>query len=347
MSEETEQAGGNAGPMSVDEAVDRLAGQLEGQSARTKPEAPAEDNETEPDDVGEEDTDGSPEGDQAAGSEASESEEDDGSDEGDDDAEGQSFADDTTVRLDDGTETTLGELKRGSMLMADYTRKTQELAEHRRQLEDTLQQLNGYAPAILERLQVADQLAQFAMPQPPDEELRYSDPVEYSLQRQDYQAAMADYENRVALIRQGIQETMSLQHGAQQYQGAQSLEEGRKKLREAIPELNDPNKAQGIVNDILSVAEHLGFSREEVSAWRDPRIAQLAHLAARAAKIDGLKPKVAKKTDGKPPVQKPGKRQGANDKKRLAYENKRKRLAQTGSVDDAIETLLAGGMVKV
>lgn len=347
MNEETEQAGGEAGPISMEQAVDRLAAQLEGQSETTKPEPQAEDNETEPDDVGDEETDGSPEEDQAAESEASESEDDDGSDEGDDDAERQSFTDETTIRLDDGTETTLGELKRGSMLMADYTRKTQEVAEQRRQLEETLNQLNGYAPAILERLHVADQLAQFAMPQPPSEDLRYSDPVEYSLQRQDYQAAMADYENRVAMIRQGIQETTGLQQGAQQYQGTQSLEEGRQKLREAIPELNDPNKAQGVVNDILSVAERVGFSRDEVTGWRDPRIAQLAHLAARAAKLDSSKPKVAKKTDGKPPVQKPGKRQGASDKKRMAYENQRKRLAKTGSADDAVEALLAGGYVKM
>jgi len=343
-----EQAGGEeaAGPTTFDEAVDRLAAQFEGQSEETKPEAEAaEDPQTANPKTDKDDEEaGSPDEDQAEASEADDADGEADPEDEDDQAEEQSdfVGDDALVRLEDGTETTLGELKRGSMLQADYTRKTQELADQRKATQEAYDKVvNDYIPGIVERLKVASELIQFVQPQPPSRDLRYSDPTEFQLQMDEYREAMADYEQRVAAIQQGLQQTDDIKGT----KTGMDLTEARRQLREAIPELNDKDKAPSVVNGIAEAAQAVGFTAEEIGAWQDPRIARLAHLAARARKLEKAKPQVAKKTEGKPPVQKPGKRPSRKEQSRQAYQEQKKRLRQTGSVDDAVEALMKGGFV--
>lgn len=80
----------------------------------------------------------------------------------------QEAAEDAVVKLPDGEETTVGELIRGQLRQADYSRKTAEVAEQRRSVEAQAQriaQINERLIAGLESL----------IPPPPDPSLAYSD----------------------------------------------------------------------------------------------------------------------------------------------------------------------------
>lgn len=350
MTDTTQEAGGDAtGPLTFDQALERLSGaieqspatQLDGDDDEAQNTAtPEPDDEAEDEEVGDAD-DTSSEAEEA--DEEADSEDDDA-----DDAEGQSgdvVPDTARVRLDDGTEVSIGELKRGSLLMRDYTQKTQEVAQERQTVRQMQDQLHGYSQSILQQLHMANALAQYAAPRPPDERLRDEDPVQYMMLRQDYEAAAADFNQRLAQIQQGIAETQNVRGQAEQAMTEEQLQQARQRLREVVPELNDPQRYNAIVNDIVSTANALGFSADEVKSWRDPRFGHAMYLASQAYKLNKAKPKAVSKTQGKPPVQRAGKQQSGKDQKRGTYVKSMKRLRQTGSTQDAIEALISGGFV--
>ena len=60
----------------------------------------------------------------------------------------QELGDEVKVRLKDGTEVTVGELREGALRRDDYTRKTQELAEQRRELEEQREKIERFTAAF-------------------------------------------------------------------------------------------------------------------------------------------------------------------------------------------------------
>lgn len=70
-------------------------------------------------------------------------------DEGDEgSSESAALDDDAKVTLKDGTETTIGELREGALRRDDYTRKTQELAEQRKELEQDREKIDRFTAAF-------------------------------------------------------------------------------------------------------------------------------------------------------------------------------------------------------
>lgn len=340
---DTETALPPGGPDDFDAAVEALLvpdpeedNPGEEESAQPETEAKAEDDQPEAED--------SPEEDQA---EAEDDDPEDDADDEEDQAEEQSeYVDDTAKVLDaEGNEITIGDLKAGSMRHADYTRKTQELSERNREVESTLGQLNSYAKEIVQTLTLAQELAKWAEPQPPSDEFRDSDPVGWSAAMHDYQRAKAQYEQVVNRVQSGLADTQSVTAKNSQMTDTKALEEGRKKLREAVPDLNDPNKSAALQQGVWEVAQKVGFGLDEVRGWSDPRIAHLAILASRGQKIEQAKPKAAKKVEGKPPVQKPGKRTTVKESRRRKADESFKRLVATGTEDAAVDALLHSGLL--
>lgn len=126
-------------------AFDEQESRQEG--SEEEPEAPEEEPESEVDDEVDES-----DGDDTEGEEDETSEEDDESDgdDGDEDEEGEDdeqdsgpleVTDDTVITLPDGSTTTV---KDALLRQADYTKKTQELAEQRREVEDLYTRMESW-----------------------------------------------------------------------------------------------------------------------------------------------------------------------------------------------------------
>lgn len=268
--------------------------------------------------------------------EASESDaESDEQTEGDEEADeapqsGQTFR----VKVDgEEVEVPLDELLKGYSRTADYTRKTQAIAEARRQAEAEAAAAREERQRYAQTLEALD--AQLRTLQPPDidwDRLYKENPVEWVRQREIHRTRQEQASwvqaQRAALVQKQQQE--------EQAEQAQTLEVERAKLFEALPEWRDAEKARSEKAKIVSYAtERLGFTTEEISDIYDAR----AVVALRKAmlfdelmsKRDQMRPKIMQKA--KP--MKAGAASSPQSSKVVASKAALSRLANSGSHKDA------------
>jgi hypothetical protein len=247
-----------------------------------------------------------------------------------------------TIKVDGkDVEVTLDELQAGYSRQADYTRKSQVLAEQRKKAEEEL------AATQQERQRYVSQLEQFTAQADSklDElkstdwtRLKEEDPTEYMLKRDQYRELQ---ENK----RTVEEEQKNLQYKSQQEQQAKWQEElvrQQEIMAQRLPEWNDPNKGAKLKQDIKSFALKTGFSEQEVDSLIDARSVDVLHKAMLydnllTAKISNKKAKVVPKVTrpGSPPT----KGEISSDKVKA----QRARLKKTGRVKDAtsvIESLM-------
>ncbi len=243
---------------------------------------------------------------------------------------GQTFR----VKVDgEEVEVPLEELLKGYSRTADYTRKTQAIAEARKQAEAEL------ALARQERQQYAQTLtaldAQLKSLQPPEidwDRLYQENPVEWvrqrELQRSRQEQAQWVQAQRTALVQK--------QQAEEQLNAEKTLEVERSKLVEALPDWRNPEKARAEKAKIVEYATgKLGFSVEEISDVYDAR----AVLALRKAmlydelmsKRDQMRPKIIQKA--KP--MRAGVASTPQSSKVVASKAALSRLANSGSTRDA------------
>ena len=247
-----------------------------------------------------------------------------------------------TIKVDGkDVEVTLDELQAGYSRQADYTRKSQVLAEQRKKAEEEL------AATQQERQRYVSQLEQFTAQADSklDElkstdwtRLKEEDPTEYMLKRDQYRELQ---ENK----RTVEEEQKNLQYKSQQEQQAKWQEElvrQQEIMAQRLPEWNDPNKGTKLKQDIKSFALKTGFSEQEVDSLIDARSVDVLHKAMLydnllTAKISNKKAKVV------PKVTKPGSPSTKGEISSDKVKAQRARLKKTGRVKDAtsvIESLM-------
>jgi len=228
-------------------------------------------------------------------------------------------------------------LKDKIMLQADYTRKTQEVAEQRKQVELAAQQLQQQATLQQQNLAEYAQLMaldnQLQAYQNVDWNALYeSDPAEFvrlKEARRDLIDNRTGLANKIGAIQQQ-------QMAEQQQHRAQLVEEGQKVLAREIPNWNS-DLAKSL--NALAVDKY-GFTPDEVAQVIDPRVVKLLHDAYRYQKQQSGKPITDKRVANLPKVSKPG----SNQKQSVATtreQEARKALKKTGSVDAAQAVFLA------
>jgi hypothetical protein len=219
--------------------------------------------------------------------------------EGDEEAEEAPTAAQTfRVKVDgEEVEVPLDELLKGYSRTADYTRKTQAIAEARKVAEAEAAQAREERQRYAQTLQVLE--AQLKSAQPPEidwDRLYQENPVEWVRQRElvrtrQEQQAWVENQRRALAEKQALEE---------QQVAEQTLEVERAKLLEQLPEWRDATKARAEKAKIVSYAtEKLGFSTDEISDLYDAR----AVLALRKAMLydelmtrqKDLRPKIQQK----------------------------------------------------
>ena len=247
-----------------------------------------------------------------------------------------------TIKVDGkDVEVTLDELQAGYSRQADYTRKSQVLAEQRKQADEEL------AATQQERQRYLSQLEQFntqadsklnELKSTDWTKLKEEDPTEYMLKRDQYRELQ---ENK----RTVEEEQKNLQYKSQQEQQAKWQEElGRQQeiMAQRLPEWNDPNKGPKLKQDIKSFAVKTGFSEQEVDSLIDARSVDVLHKAMLydnllAAKISNKKAKVV------PKVTRPGSPATKGEISSDKVKAQRAKLRKSGHIKDAssvIESLM-------
>jgi hypothetical protein len=158
-------------------------------------------------------------------------------------------------------EVTLDELVNGYQREADYTKKTQTLAEARKNLEQdkaSVEQAKQLRDQYSQRLQLVEQM----LSQQPQEDLQLlkeTDPIGYAVrvaeqQQNDKQLAAIQMErNRIAQMQQSEQRELLQQHVAVEAE----------KLTQAIPELASPEKGETVRKEIRQFAKSIGWTDQE------------------------------------------------------------------------------------
>jgi len=193
-------------------------------------------------------------------------------------------------------ELTLSELKTLAQQGADYTKKTQQVAEQRKALEAesvAIDQARQLRDAYAERLQAMEQLLSAPEQSENLEYLKESDPIGYAVkvaelsqQKEQLQAIQAE-RYRIAEQQQAEQ-----QHALQGYIAQQAA-----KLAEVLPEYSDPVKGEKLRSELRSFAKDIGFSDQELSMVRDSRQVLALHKAMLYDKLQKSKPDVNKRVN--------------------------------------------------
>ena len=241
-----------------------------------------------------------------------------------------------TVKVD-GEELEVGidELKNGYQRQADYTRKSQALAEQRKETESIqsermqLEQERQMYANGLQMLQ-EQQSAKLKPFESVDwEALKAEDPYQYMIKKDEYR----DAQERVTNIQQ--QQNLVQQEQAQQVQQARAhfVQQEYSKLVEALPEWND--KESTVKKDVQEYAKSVGFLPEEINQLADHRSVL---IIKKAMEYDKLTTKVAPKKKAVkkvPKVQKSGRGNSKEDVAAEAIKKKRARLQKSGKQHDA------------
>lgn len=223
------------------------------------------------------------------------------------------------------------ELIRGYQREADYTRKTQKLAEERRQVESEFQQVRAEREQYAQVLSQLKQKVQEFEPAEPDwNALEAQDPVEYARQwthfqrRQQQMQAIQQEEARVQALRQ-VEQQKHLQ---------ELLIAERDKLIEKIPDWKNPEKAKAERDGVLEYGKQLGFSDAELDQVTDSRAVIALYKAWKYDQLMSKKPELQNKIKKAPKLLSPG-HSGSVSSKASDKARAQNRLAQTGSVKDA------------
>ena len=246
------------------------------------------------------------------------------------------------VRIgDDEVDLTLEELRLGYMRQGDYTRKTQQVAEGRKQAEAELEALTAQRESYANQLaQLETALNQSEPTQEYWDALQAEDPIEYVKQRE----ALRDRRDALAQVQSEQQRVQQEQYQQLQTQTQERLKQEAEKLLDVIPEWRDADVATKQKNAVYTYAQrHLGYSEQELSQIGDHRAVNVLRKAYLYDELMKQKPAATKKTKQAPKMAKAGQ---PTSKREISAKRKRQQLSNISkmkgrkSVDAAVQFLL-------
>jgi hypothetical protein len=285
------------------------------------------------------------EDDESVEEESESDEEDDESEESEEETEESEEPELFTVKVGgEEFEVTLDELAKGYSRQSDYTKKTQELSEHRKGFDDLTQKYNHELQSIQgERQQYINSLEEIINSTSAKaeeygnidwEKLKEEDPIEYFTKRDE-----------INETRQKVIEYRHQQEQAQKVQSEKFQESFREwtagevgKLQELIPEFSNPDSSQKVRGNLREYATAQSFSPEEIGNLVDSR---QIHVLYKAMKYDELQKAdvKTKKVKNKPKVVKAGRGAQKGEGSKVKRTKQLKRLQASGRIDDAVHML--------
>lgn len=314
---------------SIEEAAVAFEAHLKPQDSAEEAEQPVKESQEEGDSVVEE-----PE---------AEAEVEESSEEDQPEAEEEADSEDAVFQIGDEevTSSQLLDWKANGLRQDDYTRKTQELAQERREMEENLSKQEAALRAEYE-----SKLASVADAQASElerfqninwDELRETDPYEYQQQWTDYQRtqiAAAETQRRIAEEVEKSQKQRDEEFKA-------IVAEQAKLVKEYIPELADPQKGQALMSQMSEYLSNEGYSSEEIGGIVDAKAYKVIHKAMQFDALQKGKSSVGKnKVAPKVKVVKPGSSASKATvvERDLAVRQERmNRLKESGRHEDAVD----------
>ena len=242
------------------------------------------------------------------------------------------------VKVDnEEVEVTLDELLKGYSRTSDYTKKTQTLAEQRKQVEAERQRIEEAAKLRDQYAQRLSVIEQMLASQPEEDltSLKETDPIGYTMKI----AERMEREKQVQAIRAEQQQIAQKQQAEYQENLRRHLASEAEKLSQAIPEMSDPVKGEVIRKEIKDFARAIGWSEQELAQIYDHRAVLALYKGLQHEKLQKSKPVATKKVAEAPKMLKPGTTGKQTTAEQDAVKKLQQRLAKTGDRRDAARLL--------
>lgn len=242
------------------------------------------------------------------------------------------------VRVDgEEHEVTLDELVHGYSRQADYTRKTQKLAEERQaiaaereRLEDVHRERAEYATLLAGMRQSLEA----AQPEPDWDSLFAQDPARASALKQRWDGEQLARQHQALAIRAEQERMLALAQDAQHETLNRHLHAEMSRLPEIIPAWRDPEVATSERQQIVDWAMAQGLSAQDIAGVTR---ADVVDIMRKAWLYDQGRRKAEAAMSGAQPTLRPG----AAGRRVPDLARQKARLAKTGRVSDAARIIQA------
>jgi hypothetical protein len=229
---------------------------------------------------------------------------------------------------------TLEELQKGYSRTQDYTRKTQQIAEVRKQTEGELQAVRAEREQYAQLLSALEaQVQQVAQPNIDWDRLYNEDPIEWVRQRE----VMRDNQEKAAAIQSEKQRLNQLSQQEQAQFMQQKLQHEQEALLAAIPDWKDAKKAQAEKALLLEFGQKIGFTSDELKNVVDHRAVLMLRKAALYDQMMSKRGNIKPVTNNGPRPAKPGAAGRVSNSTEVV--RAQQRVAKTGRVDDAANAI--------
>lgn len=234
---------------------------------------------------------------------------------------------------------TLDELMSGYQRDSDYRRKTMELADERRLLEEEVNRAKSESDAVAKlRQDYATRLSEIENSMKPDANIDWA--KLYETDPDEYHRKKIEVENKskaLETIKAERQRALAEQQQEQTKVFNQYLEQQKRLLADKEPEYVDPVKGESLRKDMTSYLKKEGYSDQELNMMVDHRSFVIAKKAMLYDKMMNSKIS-AKQSKPVPKMVRSGTTKTINKDSQQAKSLK-SRLKQTGSMRDAANVL--------
>jgi hypothetical protein len=231
-------------------------------------------------------------------------------------------------------EVTLDELQKGYSRTQDYTRKTQQIAEVRKQTEAELSAVRAEREQYAQLLSALEaQVQQVAQPNIDWDRLYQEDPIEWVRQRE----VMRENQEKSAAIQSEQQRLAQLSQQEQAQFMQQRLQQEQEALLAAIPDWKDAKKAQAEKALLVEFGQKIGFTPDELKSVVDHRAVLMLRKAALYDQMMSKRGNIKPVTNNGPRPAKPGAAGRVSNTTEAV--RAQQRVAKTGRVDDAANAI--------
>ncbi len=325
-------------PTGVVEAQEAILKMLDAQEAQPEQEEeqPTEETEPQPEEDGEVEVDEADEDDP-------ESEEDEEEYEPETEREIEGDDVDSVYSINVGgenIEVTLEELQAGYSRQSDYTKKTQEIAEERKGLEQYQAKFNEeFSKLSQERQQYQQALGQLGQQLSEGlnkyatvdwARLKEEDPIAYVTKRDEFR----EEQERIKSVQSQQQQIAHQQQTELQQAHRQMVSQESVRLVDLIPDWGNPEKQPKLAGEIKSYGSSQGYSDDELNNLIDSRSVNVLMKAMKYDAIQNADLKT-KKLKNKPKMVKPGTKRSKIDAAKKRKAKSMQQLKESGSIKDA------------
>jgi vacuolar-type H+-ATPase subunit I/STV1 len=255
---------------------------------------------------------------------------------------GGRFAPDSAkVTLDDGTVTTIAELKRGTLFQRDYTQKTQALSAEKKAFEAERESVSQYVQQLN---QARDYIAWYAEQHIPKDPGPYTGLQDDFVGYQNWQKQRDAYGQHLQAyqLAQQLKQTEEQRKAGETQQQAQArMQEEADALRKAYPILNDATKGplflQATARD---ASKYFDLTADELrQTVQDRRLFKILRSAIERERLKEQAPKLQAEI-AKRPAMRGGQRSPVTATVNRDRQSRTERLRKTGSLEDGIAALM-------